>query len=154
MTARSLASDTTVLAAYHTAVNKTAGGRIYYRESFHEYDLNNASFDIKQSTNLSVNIHHAIIVTYLNISTKVNSSLLLTYQVILATDGQKTYVILKYRQLDVDGATVGVSEPFCSWQEFVDPYRSKSLQMETNGYTNGQHVFLLTKRLILPGRKM
>ncbi|XP_057313363.1 uncharacterized protein LOC130654766 [Hydractinia symbiolongicarpus] len=150
VTARSLASDTTVLAAYHTAVNKTAGGRIYYRESFHQYDLNNASFDIKQSTNLSVNIQHAIIVTYLNISTKVNSSLRLTYQVILATDEQKTYVILKYRQLAVDGATVGVSEPFCSWQEFVDPHRSKSLQMKTNGYTNGQHVFLLTKRLILP----
>ncbi|XP_057299239.1 uncharacterized protein LOC130629879 isoform X2 [Hydractinia symbiolongicarpus] len=135
----------TLFASYNVDLDVTQGGTIYFRESFNVTLLQKASKDIRKLPDSSSFVaNQCVLISYLNVPEHDHPERRHTFQVILASDGVKTYVILIYKTLSTNGAVVGISERFCGWKYFESPQNSTSLVKKTNVGEMGKHVYLLT----------
>ena len=81
-------------------------------------------------------------VTYDNVYKYNTNNLLHTFQLVLATDETRTYVILNYHRLDYTGSvTNGFSETTNHSMEFVPRSSAHSLVSTSNVGILGKHVF-------------
>ncbi|XP_057299219.1 uncharacterized protein LOC130629862 [Hydractinia symbiolongicarpus] len=135
----------TLLASYNVDLDVTQGGTIYFRESFDVTLLQKASKDVRKLPDSpSFVANQCVLISYLNVPEHDHPERRHTFQVILASDGGKTYVILIYKTLSTNGAVVGISERFCGWKYFEPLKNSTSLVKKTNVGEIGKHVYLLS----------
>ncbi|XP_057296433.1 uncharacterized protein LOC130625370 isoform X2 [Hydractinia symbiolongicarpus] len=143
-----LLSDKTVLAIYYKPVNRCLGGDIYYREEHKPTLLRRAGITIARNYPERKDIINAVIITYIDMPSAEYPEKINTFQVTLASDRYSTYAIMNYPRLNSNNATVGVSDPFCRWEEFVNPKNSNQLSLTSNINQTGVYVYKLTQRCI------
>lgn len=132
-----------ILAAY--AVDLDARKKaVFYRETFNATILSRADEDVRRLSRNNFTSKHAIIVTYDNIPIYGTNSSLSSFQTVLVTDFNATYVILNYFHLDVANGTVGFYENLCNYKLFTPPLNSTLLTETSNVGVKGRHVYLLT----------
>lgn len=145
---KGLLSDKTVLAIYYKPVNRCLGGDIYYREEHKPTLLRQAGITIARNFPERKDIINAVIITYMDVPSAEHPEKVNTFQVTLASDRYNTYAIMNYPRLNSKNATVGVSDPFCRWEEFVNPKNSNQLALTSNVNQTGVYVYKLTQRCI------
>lgn len=103
----------TIIAPYNLDYDTRISGNIYYRETKDENTLKLASTDIKSVFGFVVNITSAIVVTYLDIAGKIAPSQKDTFQVVIAHNNRKAFLILIFKQLKNPNGLVLFSEKSC-----------------------------------------
>ncbi|XP_057299162.1 uncharacterized protein LOC130629817 isoform X2 [Hydractinia symbiolongicarpus] len=103
----------TIIAPHNLDYDTRNSGNIYYRETKDENTLKLASMDIKSVFGFVVNITSAIIVTYLDIAGKTAPYQKDTFQVVIAHNNSKAFLILIFKQLKNSNGLVMFSEKSC-----------------------------------------
>lgn len=134
----------TVVSAYSFDMDLTLTGDVFYRETFETGILAAVSNDVVLLTKSDFIANHAVIITFLNVPAKITPIFTHTFQVIFASDGRSTYLIINYIRLDSKGGYAGFGEKFCEVKEIEIP-DEKTLSGETNVNTRGKYVYLLTR---------
>ena len=138
-----------ILAVYNAYFGYS--GSIYYRMTENKEVLEAASKDVNNyfnSTNSSYSrfaASYAIIVTWdvpSRYPTNVNRNL---FQVVVATNGNKTFGIFNYKKLFTTYATAGYSENLCNFG-IIQNQSSQSVHLVSSSNVNirGRHVLQLT----------
>ena len=133
-------------------VNSHAGQHIAYRTTRDYRTLIRVNQDISLTRGKSgypsnFKTAEAIIVTYNRIPRYMHPNTKFTYQIIIATDYQNTFVILNYDRIDSNGDGIGISENGC----VIDYILNRSNQQRELTWTSnvgraGKHIFLMTQR--------
>ena len=119
-------------------------GAIYFRESSDEEILMRASKDVKKKTDFNYFPTSVFIVTYDNINSYQNQAELNTFQIVLASNGSRTYGIFNYKKLDSIGAKAGFVDGPCNTETFSSTHRSNQLTQTSNIGIKGRHIYYIS----------
>lgn len=140
----SLITEEVLIAPYALDYNLAIGGDMFYRQTFSNKTLSLANTDISRLTLKDFNATQALVVTYKKISSYGKPLEKNTFQMILASSHNETYVILIYKELDTEDALTGFNEGYCNRKHFNKSLDSRTLFSTSNIGIGGKHVFLLT----------
>lgn len=125
-------------------------GQIYWRESFEDHILIRASMDIKKRYNdVMFAPNHVLVVSYIGVPAFESNTITNTFQVVLASDGHKTYGIFNYQKTDSSGS-FEISETSCNYLKIADASNSSTLSKSSNVGKTGRHVYKLTNNECFP----
>lgn len=117
-------------------------GEVYYREILDDKDLREVTKDLINISS-TYNPIQALLITYANVSFVTNAKKKQTFQVVLTSDGNNTYAILYYKQLDTNtDAAAGFFEQDCNKMNFAT--KDQDLSQTSNTGIAGAHIYLLT----------
>lgn len=120
--------------------NTSLKGQVFYREIFDTVILRRASLDIRKKTKKHFFANHAVIVTYVGVSTQKNPESENTFQLVLASDGNNSHTIFNYIRLDLAGATSGYQIRHYTERFLQSPKSSDMLARSSNIGIGGQFV--------------
>lgn len=132
-------------------------GAVFYRESFDVSYLSRATNDVRRYMGTEeFNGTHVVVITYSDVTVK-RTRKLATFQAVLVSDGDVTYVILYYKSIGgIQDAVVGYSNGECDWNWFRGRKEevSKIFKYTNTGYM-GQYIFpVSTKHCINSGKNL
>ena len=140
--------DYSFIAILSVDMDTTSSGEVSYRESKEPQTLVWASEQISRFVWRRFLATQTIIVTYFKVPVK-GSANLMTFQGVLATDGNDTFLISYYRLhfgIHWQGI-MGYSNMHCDWNWFRGPGDSmKTTHLYTNTGFTGQYIYQVNTR--------
>ena len=134
----------TVLFIYGTDLDAT-DAPILYRATDNATILNQANEDIQRFSKDNFTSKYAVIITFVNIQKFFKPQEKQSFQAVIASNYNETYVIMNYAKLTVK-ATAGFYDNDCEFNKtinFIDGDDSRVLAANSNIGVTGRHVYLL-----------
>lgn len=143
-----LPSPYVLLSMYNLEFDLEKGGSVYYRETYDNHTLQQASIDTGKYLNTNRYIALvAYVITFENVPLHTNISLRHTFQVIITFDKyNNVFAVLNFMRLDSNGALTGHALGLCKTRYFESAHNSSKLVDTSNIDVRGRHVYLLSSK--------